>query len=91
MSDIQNINISEETRTINLFENLTKKQKYTSEEIRQASLYRDYLASSGANAELSNFLDKALKNNMADEIREQQERENKEEYEDRKRSLIYVD
>jgi hypothetical protein len=40
---------------------------------------------------LYNFLDKALKNNMADEIKEQQEQEAKEDYEDRKRSLIYVD
>jgi hypothetical protein len=73
-----------------LFDQLTKKESFTDSEIKQASLYRDYLASSQTNSELESFLRKAIKNNMADKIKEQKEKELESDYEDRKRSLIYV-
>jgi len=38
----------------------------------------------------ASFLRKAIKNNMADQIKEQKEKELESDYEDRKRSLIYV-
>lgn len=73
-----------------LFDQLTKKESFTDSEIKQASLYRDYLASSQTNSDLASFLRKAIKNNMADQIKEQKEKELESDYEDRKRSLIYV-
>jgi len=73
-----------------LFDQLTKKESFTDNEIKQASLYRDYLASSQTNSDLASFLRKAIKNNMADQIKEQKEKELESDYEDRKRSLIYV-
>ena len=73
-----------------LFDQLTKKEAFTDSEIKQASLYRDYLASSQTNSDLASFLRKAIKNNMADKIAEQKEKELESDYEDRKRSLIYV-
>ena len=72
------------------FNQLTKKEDFTDSEIKQASLYRDYLSSSQTNSELESFLRKAIKNNMADKIKEQKEKELESDYEDRKRSLIYV-
>ena len=73
-----------------LFDQLTKKESFTDSEIKQASLYRDYLANSQTNSDLASFLRKAIKNNMADQIKEQKEKELESDYEDRKRSLIYV-
>ncbi len=73
-----------------LFDQLTKKESFTDSEIKQASLYRNYLASSQTNSDLASFLRKAIKNNMADQIKEQKEKELESDYEDRKRSLIYV-
>lgn len=80
---------SEKINTINIFENLTKKQSFTVEETRQASLFKDYLVSSGANKELESFLDKALKNKMADEFKEYQEKQSEQDFKDRTRALIY--
>ncbi len=51
-----------------IFDLLLKRNVFTDSEIRQAILYRDFLASSKTNSELESFLSKAIKNTLADKI-----------------------
>ena len=88
---IQNIYREAEIVEYSLFEQMTKKEDFTDNEIKQASLYRDYLSSSKTNNELESFLRKAIKNNMADKMAEYREQQSEADYQERKRSLIYVD
>lgn len=75
----------------NIFEQMTRKIEYTENELRQAGLYESYLVESGSNNDLRSFLSKAIKNNMADKMAELAEKNREAEYQERKRSLIYVD
>lgn len=63
---INSLNID---KSYSLFEELERKQEFTDTERQQANLFLDYLKRSGSNKELESFIDKALKNAIADTIR----------------------
>lgn len=64
---INSLNI--ETKENSLFYELERKQEFTDTERQQANIFLEYLKHSNSNKELESFIDKALKNSLADTIR----------------------
>lgn len=80
----------EEIEKPNLLESLMRMETFTQEEIIQAQKFREYLKTSNQENCLFSFINKALNNIRAEELKKRYEAETEEDYQDRRRSLIYV-